>query len=131
MSTLEETGGEMLRRSAASDHLAGDRARAEQVAAARRRRRQWQIIGIRFASVATVVDAMIRNWRIESMAFGRITMRTKARQVAKFDQFLGALLRRVVTDQNRSLIADVAIPVTYAERRRGRGYREPGTARRS
>ena len=55
MSTLEETSGEVLRRGAPSDHLAGERARAERVAAARRRRRQWQIVGIRLASVATVL----------------------------------------------------------------------------
>ena len=70
MSTLEETSGGVLRRGAPGDHLAGERARAERVAAARRRRRQWQIVGIRLASVATVLAVwQIFGARVDPVLF--------------------------------------------------------------
>jgi hypothetical protein len=55
VSTIEQATGEALP-AAGPGNLTGDRARAEQVAAAHRRRRQWQIIGIRVASLAIVLS---------------------------------------------------------------------------
>jgi ABC-type nitrate/sulfonate/bicarbonate transport system permease component len=56
VSALEHTTGEPLPTAAAPASLTGDKARAERVAADRRRRRQGQIIGIRLASLAVVLS---------------------------------------------------------------------------
>ena len=56
MSTIEQATGEALQAPGGNENLTGDRARAEQVAADRRRRRQWQVIGIRMASLASVLS---------------------------------------------------------------------------
>jgi ABC-type nitrate/sulfonate/bicarbonate transport system permease component len=56
VSALEHTTGEPLPAAAGPANLTGDKARAERVAADRRRRRQWQIIGIRLASLAVVLS---------------------------------------------------------------------------
>jgi NitT/TauT family transport system permease protein len=69
VSAIDQTARAVLR-PASGDHLAGDKARAEQVAAARRRRRQWQIIGIRLASVAIVLALwQIFGARIDPVLF--------------------------------------------------------------
>jgi NitT/TauT family transport system permease protein len=70
VSTLDQAGADLLRASAAGDHLAGDKARAVEVAAARRRRRQWQIIAIRLASVATVLSIwQVFGGRVDPVLF--------------------------------------------------------------
>jgi sulfonate transport system permease protein len=56
MSALEHATGDALAPPPAPANLSGDKARAEQVAAGRRRRRQWQVIGIRLASLAIVLS---------------------------------------------------------------------------
>ncbi len=69
MSTIEQAG-EALRPAGAGDHLAGDKMRAEQVAASRRRKRQWQIIGIRIASVAIVLTVwQVFGGRVDPVLF--------------------------------------------------------------
>ena len=56
MSTIEQATGDALPAPGANENLTGDKARAERVAADRRRRRQWQIIGIRMVSLAIVLS---------------------------------------------------------------------------
>jgi len=55
VTTLEQASDLPAQPQDLSGDLSGDRARAERVAAARRWRRQWQIIAIRFASLAVVL----------------------------------------------------------------------------
>ncbi len=55
MTTLDHATGDSLPAPAGAEDLTGDKARAEKAAAARRWRRQWQIIGIRIASLAVVL----------------------------------------------------------------------------
>ena len=86
MSTLEETSGEALRRGAPSDHLAGERARAERVAAARRRRRQWQIAGIRLASVATVLAV----WQVFGARVDPVLFTTPAKVFTAAVEMIGS-----------------------------------------
>ncbi len=52
MTTVEQATGTAV---PGAEALTGDKARAERVATSRRRRRQWQIIGIRIASLAIVL----------------------------------------------------------------------------
>jgi NitT/TauT family transport system permease protein len=88
VSTIEQASREVLR-PAAADHLAGDKARAEQVAAARRRRRQWQIIGVRLASV-TIVLAL---WQIFGARVDPVLFTTPAKVfVAAYDMILSGEL---------------------------------------
>jgi ABC-type nitrate/sulfonate/bicarbonate transport system permease component len=54
VTTLEHAAGD-LPAPAGTEDLTGDKTRAERVAAGRRWRRQWQIIGIRMASLAVVL----------------------------------------------------------------------------
>jgi NitT/TauT family transport system permease protein len=54
VSTIDQAG-EALRDPAVAQDLSGDRSRAERAAAGRRRRRQWQIIGIRAVSLTIVL----------------------------------------------------------------------------
>jgi sulfonate transport system permease protein len=56
MSTIERATGEALPAAVGPGNLTGDKTRAEQVAAGRRRRRQWQVIGVRLASLVIVLS---------------------------------------------------------------------------
>jgi NitT/TauT family transport system permease protein len=56
MSALDHATGDALAPPPAPANLSGDKVRAEKVAAVRRRRRQWQVIGIRMASLAIVLS---------------------------------------------------------------------------
>ena len=56
MSTIEQAARDALPAPAGNENLTGDKVRAERVAADRRRRRQWQIIGIRMVSLAIVLS---------------------------------------------------------------------------
>jgi sulfonate transport system permease protein len=56
VSALEHAAGDALAPPPPPANLSGDKVRAERVAAGRRRRRQWQIIGIRVASLAIVLS---------------------------------------------------------------------------
>jgi NitT/TauT family transport system permease protein len=84
VSAIDQTARAVLR-PASGDPLAGDKARAEQVAAARRRRRQWQIIGIRLASVAIVLAL----WQIFGARIDPVLFTTPAKVfVAAYDMIV-------------------------------------------
>ncbi len=69
MSTIDQAG-DALRDPAGAQDLSGDRARAERAAVERRRRRQWQIIGIRAASLAIVLSLwQVAGARIDPVLF--------------------------------------------------------------
>jgi sulfonate transport system permease protein len=88
VSSIDQASRGVLR-PAAGDHLASDKARAEQVAAARRRRRQWQIIGIRLASV-TIVLAL---WQIFGARVDPVLFTTPAKVfVAAYDMIVSGEL---------------------------------------
>ena len=70
MSTIEQATDAALPVPAGPENLTGDKARAEQVAAHRRRRRQWQIIGIRLASLAIVLSVwQVLGARVDPVLF--------------------------------------------------------------
>ena len=70
MSTIEHATGDALPAPAGAANLTGDKTRAEQVATGRRRRRQWQIIGIRLASLAIVLSVwQIFGARVDPVLF--------------------------------------------------------------
>jgi sulfonate transport system permease protein len=69
VSTVEQASREAAPPAGAAQ-LTGDRARAEQVAARRRRRRQWQIIGVRLASLAIVLTTwQVLGGRVDPVLF--------------------------------------------------------------
>jgi NitT/TauT family transport system permease protein len=69
VSTIDQAG-EALRDPAVAQDLSGDRSRAERAAAGRRRRRQWQIIGIRAASLTIVLTLwQVAGARIDPILF--------------------------------------------------------------
>jgi NitT/TauT family transport system permease protein len=69
VSTIEQAG-DALPAPAGAANLTGDKTRAEQVATGRRRRRQWQIIGIRLASLAIVLSVwQIFGARVDPVLF--------------------------------------------------------------
>ncbi len=70
MSTIDHASGDALPTPAGAANLTGDKTRAEQVAAGRRWRRQWQIIGIRLASLAIVLSIwQIFGARVDPVLF--------------------------------------------------------------
>jgi sulfonate transport system permease protein len=70
VSTIEHATGDALPAPAGAANLTGDKTRAEQVATGRRRRRQWQIIGIRLASLAIVLSVwQIFGARVDPVLF--------------------------------------------------------------
>jgi sulfonate transport system permease protein len=70
VSTIEHATGDALPAPAGPANLTGDKTRAEQVATGRRRRRQWQIIGIRLASLAIVLSVwQIFGARVDPVLF--------------------------------------------------------------
>ena len=69
MSTIEQAD-DALPAPAGAANLSGDKTRAEQVAAGRRRRRQWQIIGIRLASLSIVLSIwQVLGARVDPVLF--------------------------------------------------------------
>jgi sulfonate transport system permease protein len=70
VSAIEHATGDALPPPAGPANLAGDKTRAERVAASRRRRRQWQIIGIRLASLAIVLTVwQVLGARVDPVLF--------------------------------------------------------------
>jgi sulfonate transport system permease protein len=70
VSTIEHATGDALPAPAGAANLTGHKTRAEQVATGRRRRRQWQIIGIRLASLAIVLSVwQIFGARVDPVLF--------------------------------------------------------------
>jgi NitT/TauT family transport system permease protein len=70
VTTLEQASDLPAQPQDLSGDLSGDKARAERVAAERRWRRQWQIIGIRFASLAVVLAVwQVFGGRVDQILF--------------------------------------------------------------
>ena len=89
MTTLEQASDLPARPQDQGGDLSGDKARAERVAAARRWRRQWQIIAIRFASLAVVLAL----WQVFGAQVDQILFTTPSKVfVAGYDMIVSGEL---------------------------------------
>jgi NitT/TauT family transport system permease protein len=110
LSTLEQTRPQALPDAQAERELAGDRARAERVAAERRRRTQLQNLGIRAVSLATALAL----WQIAGSSIDPVLFTTPAKvSVAAVEMVWSGELWAYLWPSLIVLVIGLALAVTF------------------